>query len=326
MIFVTGATGFLGSHICRKLLKEGYDVVGLKRSSSSLTLVDDIKDNMEWVEGDILQPDSIDQLLSRVDTIIHTAAVVSFHSADFEKMDQINVEGTKNMVNLALKHNVNRFIHISSVAALGRNLAQGTINETNKWQESKYNTHYGQSKYHAELEVWRGMVEGLNAVILNPSVILGPGDWENSSSSIFKYVWNESKFYSEGYINYVDVRDVVDIIHKILNDESKFGERYIVNAGSETFKAIFEKIAERFGKKPPTVKATSFLVKIGLFIESVKYILTGRKPLITREIARVGGARIYFDNNKAVTELNHTFVPLSQTLDWACAYYLENKK
>lgn len=326
MILVTGATGFLGSHICRRLLEDGKKFIALKRANSSLSLLADIKNEIEWVEGDIMQPDSLDQLLSRVETIIHTAAVVSFHSADFEKMDQINTEGTKNMVNLALKHEIKRFIHISSVAALGRNLAQGTIDETNKWQESKYNTRYGQSKYQAELEVWRGMIEGLNAVILNPSVILGPGDWENSSSSIFKYVWNENMFYSEGFINYVDVRDVVDIIYKLLNDESKFGERYIVNAGSETFKAMFEKIAERFDKKPPTIKASSILVKIGLLVESLKFLLTGKKPLITREIARVGSARIYFDNNKAVTELNHTFVPLSQTLDWACAYYLENKK
>lgn len=326
MILVTGATGFLGSHICRKLLKENIEFIALRRSTSSLSLVSDIVEKIKWVEGDITMPDSLDHVLPQVNTIIHTAAVVSFHSADFEKMDKINVEGTKNVINLALKHDIKRFIHISSVAALGRNHAQGTIDETNKWQESKYNTHYGKTKYQAELEVWRGMIEGLNAIILNPSVILGHGDWNNSSSSIFKYVWDENKFYSEGFINYVDVRDVLDILFKVLNNEKKFGERYIVNAGSETFKDMFDKIAKRFDKKPPAIKASSFLVKLGLFSETIKYLITGKKPLITREIARVGSARIYFDNRKAVTELNHTFVPLSQTLDWACAYYLENKK
>ncbi|MEP2772822.1 MAG: SDR family NAD(P)-dependent oxidoreductase [Fulvivirga sp.] len=325
MILVTGATGFLGSYICRKLLDEKLKFIALKRPSSSLALLEDVKDQITWHEGDITKIDSIDSILDKIDTVIHSAAIVSFHHSEYDLMTKVNVEGTKNLVNSCLNYGINKMIFVSSVAALGRSKAEGAIDETNKWQESKYNTHYGESKYLAELEVWRGHVEGLQSVILNPSVILGPGDWNNSSSSIFKYVWDEKPFYTEGYINYVDVRDVTSILYKLLKSNT-IGERYIVNAGKVTFKSMFDKIALRFNKKQPKIKATGALVKIGLFLAWLKYIFTKKKPVITRETARVGKTQIYFDNSKVVSELNHTFVPLDETLDWACSHYLDNKK
>lgn len=325
MILVTGATGFLGSFICRKLLKEQLDFIALKRSNSSLSLLEDVKDQIIWHEGDITQIDTIDAILEKVDIVIHAAAVVSFHSSDYEKMSRVNVEGTKMLVNSCLRSGIKKLIFVSSVAALGRDKTKSEVDESNKWQESKYNTYYGESKYLAELEVWRGHVEGLDAVVVNPSVILGPGDWNNSSSAIFKYVWDEKPFFTQGYINYVDVRDVSDIIYELLNSNIT-GQRFIVNAGKVTFKEMFDKIAKRFNKKTPNIKATQLLVKIGLFIEWLKYIFTGKKPLITRETARVGKTQIYFDNSKVVNELNHTFVPLDETLNWACSHYLDNKK
>lgn len=325
MILVTGATGFLGSFICRKLLKEQIDFIALKRSNSSLSLLEDVKDQIIWHEGDITQIDTIDAILEKVDIVIHAAAVVSFHSSDYEKMSRVNVEGTKMLVNSCLRSGIKKLIFVSSVAALGRDKTKSEVDESNKWQESKYNTYYGESKYLAELEVWRGHVEGLDAVVVNPSVILGPGDWNNSSSAIFKYVWDEKPFFTQGYINYVDVRDVSDIIYKLLNSNIT-GQRFIVNAGKVTFKEMFDEIAKRFNKKTPNIKATQLLVKIGLFIEWLKYIFTGKKPLITRETARVGKTQIYFDNTKVLNELNHTFVPLDETLNWACGHYLDNKK
>jgi len=326
MILVTGATGFLGSFICRKLLEENRPFIALKRKDSRLNLLKDVKDQITWLDGDVTEADSLESIIEQVDTIIHTAAIVSFHSSDKERMTKINVEGTKNIINLCLKNDVKNFIHISSVAALGRTKPSGKIDETNKWQNSKWNSNYGESKYHAELEVWRGIIEGLNAVILNPSVILGPGDWDRSSSAIFKYIWDEKKIYTDGLINYVDVRDVSDAVIYLLDHPEKYGERYIVNAGNTTFKDLFDKVADKFNKKAPSVKATPFLVKLGLLVESVKYILTGKKPLITRETARVGNSRIYFDNSKIIKELNLTFAPLSETIDWTCAHYMNNKK
>ncbi len=325
MILVTGATGFLGSFICRKLLDEKIDFIALKRSNSSFSLLEDVKNQINWHEGDITNIDSLEPVLEKVDAVIHAAAVVSFHNSDFDLMSHVNVEGTKLLVDSCLKLNIKKLYFISSVAALGRDKSSAEVDETNKWQDSKYNTHYGESKYLAELEVWRGHVEGLDAVILNPSVILGPGDWNNSSSSIFKYVWDEKPFYTEGYINYVDVRDVTDILFKLLKSQIS-GERFIVNAGKVTFKEMLNKIALRFNKKQPHIKATGLMIRLGLLIAWMKYILTGKKPIITRETARVGKTQIYFNNTKVVNKLNLTFVPLDETLDWACGHYLDNKK
>ncbi|MTI22247.1 SDR family NAD(P)-dependent oxidoreductase [Fulvivirga sp. RKSG066] len=325
MILVTGATGFLGSFICRKLHQQGKEFIALKRASSKLDLLSDIKDQIKWHEGDVTEINTIEEIIDQVDTVIHSAAVVSYHASDKDLMDEVNIQGTKKLIDLCLINDIKKFIHISSVAALGRNKHEGRVDEKTKWQNSKWNTNYGESKHFAELEVWRGIVEGLNAVILNPSVVLGPGDWDRSSSTIFKYVWKEKPFYTEGLVNYVDVRDVVSAVMYLLDHPDKYGERYILNAGNVTFKTLFDEIAKRFNKKAPSVKAKPQLVKLGLFAEWIKSFFSNKKPMITRETARLGNSQIYFDNTKAVKELNHTFASLSDTLDWTCAYYLDNK-
>lgn len=323
MILVTGANGFLGSYICRKLLLEKTPFIAMVRPSSDTRMLDDIKEDITIHYGDVLDPDSIISIIDNVDIIIHCAAVVSYNSGDRGRMNEINVTGTKYLVDLALSHNIKYFIHISSVAALGRSKLAGTISETNKWEYSKWNTNYGESKYLAELEVWRGVIEGLNAVVFNPSVILGPGDWSRSSAKLFKYVWEENKYYTEGLLNYIDVRDVTEIIHRFLQNKIS-GERYILNAGSISYKSFFDLVAKKSGKKPPSVKATGSIVRIAIIMEKIKALFTGKKPLITRETAKVSNNEIYFDNNKIRKELNYTFVPLSQTIDWTCEVYQEN--
>lgn len=322
MILVTGANGFLGSYICRKLLKEQLPFIAMVRASSDLSLLKDIKDSLTFHEGDVLDTDSLTAIIDEVDTIIHCAAIVSYNSADRAKMNEVNIDGTRNLVNLCLAYPGKYFVHISSVAALGRNTLSGKVSEDNKWQHSKWNTSYGESKYLAELEVWRGIMEGLNAVILNPSVILGPGNWNKSSARLFKYVWNERPFYTEGILNYVDVRDVADIVFKILTKKVS-GERYIVNADNIVIKDFFEKIAVAFNKKAPSIKASGFLLKTARLLQTIKSLFSNSTPIITRETARIGKSKIYFDNSKIMTELNHNFVPLSHTIDWTCEFYLK---
>lgn len=323
MILVTGANGFLGSYICKKLLEEKELFIAMVRSSSDMSMLNDIKDEIRIHHGDVLDPDSITSIIEEIDTIIHCAAVVSYHTDDRKRMNEVNITGTKYMIDLAMGHNIKYFIHISSVAALGRNQPSGTISEDNKWQHSKWNTSYGESKYLAELEVWRGIMEGLDAVILNPSVILGPGDWSRSSAKLFKYVWDEKKFYTEGLLNYVDVRDVADIVFAILKKKI-VGQRYILNAGGISYKSFFDQVAEKSGKRAPAIRATPLLIKVAMIWESIKSLFTGQKPMITSETAKISDNKIYFDNSKIRKELNYTFVPLSQTIDWTCDIYKKN--
>lgn len=322
MILVTGANGFLGSYICRKLLKEQLPFIAMVRPSSDLSLLEDILEEITLHKGDILDTESFANVLEEADTIIHCAAIVSYSAKDRHKMNEVNIEGTRNIVNLALTSSTKYFIHISSVAALGRNTHAGRVDENNKWENSKWNTNYGESKYQAELEVWRAIMEGLNAVIINPSVILGPGDWNKSSARLFKYVWNEKPFYTSGVLNYVDVRDVADIVFKLLNKRIS-GERYIVNADNIPIKDFFDKIAAAFNKKAPRIKANAFLLKLARILQGIKSLFSDSAPVITRETARIGNSKIYFDNSKIKNELNHNFVPLSDTINWTCEFYLK---
>ncbi|MEQ8476001.1 NAD-dependent epimerase/dehydratase family protein [Fulvivirga sp.] len=324
MIFVTGANGLLGSHICKSLIDEGHSVKALIREGSKTFLLDGYLDKLKVVNGDILNPESFADDLTNVKSIIHCAAVVSFHQTDKALMNKVNVEGTANMVNLALDKNIEYFLQISSVAALGRLTGFGTVTEDNKWQESKWNSNYATSKYYAELEVWRGIEEGLTAAMINPSVILAPGVGAKSSSQLFSYVWKESTFYPMGKVNYVDVRDVCKAALQCLKLK-KTKERYIVNGGITTYKELFDLIAKGFGKKPPHIKSNSFLLKIGMFLDKLRSLITGKKTIITTETARLTKSEIYFDNTKAKNELNINFADLSDSIEWTCSKIKEQK-
>ncbi|RZM11521.1 MAG: SDR family NAD(P)-dependent oxidoreductase, partial [Pedobacter sp.] len=208
MILVTGGTGFLGSYIIKELIEKGYQVRALRRSSHLPSYIPAaIFDKVDWVEGDILDVVSLDEAMDGIDTVIHSAAIVSFSKKERSKMYQVNVNGTANVVNLALENNIKKLVHISSVAAIGRTADGQQVDETKKWEESKVNTHYARSKYKAEMEVWRGMGEGLEAVVLNPATIIGYGDWHSGSSAIFKNVYHEFPWYTGGLNGFVDVED-----------------------------------------------------------------------------------------------------------------------
>ena len=318
MILVTGANGLLGSQVCGSLVKNGEKVVALVRKSSNLELLDDIKEEIEIIYGNVLSPEEFSEDLENINCIIHCAAVVSFHQKDKAIMDKINIQGTANMVNLALKLNIDYFIHISSVAALGRLSGSGEVSEKNTWVESKLNSNYAQSKYYSELEVWRGIEEGLNAVILNPSVILSSQNIGRSSGQLFQYAKDERSYYPAGSINYVDIRDIIKVINQCLTSKIR-GERYILNGGIITYKEFFERISSRLNVKAPSKKASKGLLKLAMFLEFLKSILTGKRALITKETVLLSDSEIYFSNKKVKEELNFNFASLNNTLDWACS-------
>ena len=318
MILVTGASGLLGSKICKSLANEGHKVKALVRERSNLSLLDKPHENIDIVYGDILIPEEVAPNLNGVKVIIHCAAVVSFTKSDKAEMDQVNVQGTAHLTNLAIEHNVEYFIHMSSVAAIGRGLGSQELNETSQWEDGKWNSNYAVSKRFAELEVWRSIEEGLSAVILNPSVILSDDSWSRSSGKLFKYIWDENTFYSSGIINYVDIKDVIQAVHTCLKVRPK-SERFILNGGYIRYKIFFDEVARRFNKKAPTVKATRLFLQIGWLIESLKSFISGKQPVITRETINISRSEISFDNSKAKKELKINFTPLSETLDATCA-------
>ncbi len=322
-VLVTGGTGFLGAYIIQELVQKGYDVRAIRRGQQAPFYIPaDILTKVEWVPGDILDTVSLDEAMQGVDSVIHAAGKVSFAEKDRNALFRVNVEGTANVVNLALENNVRRLVHISSVAAIGRTAAGETVTEEKKWQPGKWNTPYAISKFHAEMEVWRGEAEGLDAVVVNPSTILGYGDWSTGSCAIFKSVYNEFPWYTTGINGFVGVEDVARAVVLVMENATS-GERFIVNNDNWPFQQMLNTIADGFGKKRPHKEATQLLGAMAWRLEKVKSWLSGKKPLLTRHSARVAHSKTYFDNRKLLQALpGFSFTPLGQTIETACRKYL----
>jgi nucleoside-diphosphate-sugar epimerase len=323
-ILITGITGLVGSFTARHFLKLGFQVVGLKRVNSDLSLIQDIENQIVWFEGDILDILVLEQAIENVNYVVHAAAIVSFAPKDRDKMFKTNVEGTINVVNLCLEKNIKKLCFVSSVAALGRKLPNDNntnhvikIDEKATWEENELNSNYAKTKYLAEMEVWRGQSEGLSTVIVNPSVILGEADWEKSSTQLLKYVYDERKFYPEGNLNYVDVLDVTDCIYQLTVSDIS-GERFILSAGEIMYKDFFEKVAPRFQKKSPSILLRKFLTGIIWRLEAIRTFFTGNAPLITKETALSSSHVFEYQNDKIKNTLDFSFRNLDESLDRIC--------
>jgi nucleoside-diphosphate-sugar epimerase len=321
-ILITGGTGFLGAYIIKELIKKNYAVRAIRRSNKLPSFLPAaIFDKVEWVEGDVLDVVSLEDAMEGIDTIIHSAAVVSFNRKEKNQMFNVNVQGTANVVNVALEKNVQRLVYISSVAALGRKVDGGEVNEEKKWEDTKANTHYAKSKYKAELEVWRGISEGLNAVILNPSTILGYGDWNNGSSAIFKKVYEEFKWYTPGINGFVDVEDVASAT-VLLMESTISEERFIINGDNWPFRKLMDTMADSFGKKRPVKQTTPFILSVAWRMELLRSMITGNKPVLTKESAKIAHSKTYFDNGKFLKSFpQFSFTPLERTIRSACEKY-----
>ena len=294
MILVTGATGLVGSHLIKALVAQGRTVRALYRSEIPVTPE---ASAIEWFKADILDIVALEEAMVGVQQVYHCAAIVSFTAKNKSALQHTNIEGTANIVNACLNAGVEKLLFVSSVAALGRIREDQAINETMNWSEETSNSEYGKSKYLAEIEVWRGMGEGLNVVVVNPVIILGPSDWTKGSTAIFKSAYDEFPWYTEGSSGFVDVLDVVDAMI-LLMDSSIKEQRYILSAANLPYRDIFTMIANAFHKKPPHKKVTAFLAEIVWRLEGIKGLITGKSPLLTKETARTARATVSFDNSK----------------------------
>ncbi len=294
MIFVTGASGLVGSHLIQSLLSKGKKVRALYRQAVPVFAG---SEQCDWVKGDILDPIGLNEALEGVEYVYHCAAIVSFAPGAASKMLHSNVEGTANVVNACLIQKVKKLIFVSSVAALGRIRETEAIDESMHWTPETSNSVYGQSKYLAELEVWRAMEEGLPMAIVNPVIILGAGDWNNGSSGIFKSAYNEFPWYTGGMSGFVDVLDVVDAM-QLLMESNITGQRYVLSADNLTYRSLFNSIATAFNKRLPYKKVTPLLASIVWRLEAIKGFFTGKAPLLTKETAATAQATVRFNNQK----------------------------
>ncbi|WP_160712145.1 NAD-dependent epimerase/dehydratase family protein [Chitinophaga solisilvae] len=325
MILVTGGTGFLGSHLIRSLVNAGKPVRALYRRQPS-PLLQDISGKIEWVQGDILDVCALEDAMEGVSQVYHCAAVVSFAPGDAADLMKINVEGTANVVNLALDAGVHKLLYVSSVAAIGRAKEGAHIDEECEWEDSRHNSRYSISKYQGELEIWRGIAEGLDAVMVNPSIILGGGFWEDGSGALFKNAWKEFPYYTEGINGFVDVRDVVSVMIQLM-DGPVSGERFILSADNWSYRQLFTTMAQAMGKKPPHREAKPWMAEIVWRVEKLKGMMTGKKPLITKETAHTAQMKVYYNNHKILTALpDFRFRPLAQSIRELSAEFVQGRQ
>jgi dihydroflavonol-4-reductase len=318
-ILVTGAAGLAGGELVKQLLEKDYKVTAIWHSAS----LNIIHPNLTAEQCDILDTAGLEEIMRGITHVYHCAAIVSFEPKDKYRLLKTNVEGTANVVNACLDAGVQKLVHVSSVSALGRIRNGQIINEQMNWSEESSNSVYGKSKYLGELEVWRGIGEGLQALIVNPSIILGGNNWENGSAALFKTVYDEFKWYTEGISGFVDVSDVARAMILLMNSKIS-GQRFILSAENLSYKEIFYSIAKCFGKKPPLKKVSPFMAEIVWRLEAIKAGISGKKHLLTKETARTAHAAVYFDNTKILNELpGFNFKPVDKTIAHTCATLIE---
>jgi len=324
MILVTGATGFLGSYIVKLLVESGYSVRALRHRSPLPSWIDaSIWNKVEWIQADLLDPIALYDAMEGVEGVIHSAAVVSFSKSGRKEMYAVNVEGTANVVNAAIEQKIKRFVHVSSIAALGRTREAALVTEDKKWEHSPNNTHYAITKHQAEMHVWRGFAEGFGGAIINPSTILGYGNWHSSSNTIFKNIYRGFRWYTSGLNGFVGVEDAARAAVELLFS-SIHGKRFIVNAANIPFRDLFNSIAKGFGVAPPSKEASPLVGAIAWRLEAVRSFFTGSKPLLTKETAKVGLSHTAFDGSALLAALpSFTYTSMDTVIKNACEKYRE---
>jgi dihydroflavonol-4-reductase len=317
MILVTGGSGLLGKELITQLLAQDKKVTAIYNKT---LLSPSNAHNLTAVKCNILDVVGLDELMQQgITQVYHCAAIVSFDPRRKKELFKINIEGTANVVNAALGAGVSKMVHVSSVAALGRVKDDSLVNEQILWTEENSTSNYGESKYLSELEVWRGIGEGLDAVIINPVIILGAGDWQGGSSQIFKSAYDEFPWYTDGVNSFVDVRDTAAIMIQLM-ESSISAERFIVSAASKSYREIFNLIAAAFNKQLPHKKVTPLIAKIVWRLEMLKSRITKKAPLLTRETAASALEKVYYDNTKLNQFLpGLTYRTIEETIAQTCA-------
>lgn len=333
MILVTGGTGLVGSHLLYELVKRNLPVRALRRKNSKVNEVkkvfsyysnqaDELFEKIEWAEGDLLDILSLSEVMQKITQVYHCAAIVSMNPADKNEMINNNVNGTANIVNIALEKKIQRFCHVSSIAALGIETGKEITEETH-WNEKINFSGYAVSKFLAEQEVWRASQEGLDMVIVNPSIIIGPGNWRRSSGSIFTTATRGLSWYSDGGIGYVDVRDVVRIMLLLMESEIR-NERFIVSSENLSYKKFMELVYSSLGVPLPNKRAGKFILELAWRIDKLRSILTGSSHLLTKEIARYAALLLSYSNTKIKKTLPMDFISVSQSVQDTAKHFLSD--
>lgn len=330
---VIGATGIVGSHVLLQLLLSQQKVIACKQKSSDVSKVkrlfqfyenegDALFETIVWQEIDLRDIFSIEAVVAGADTVYHCAGLVSFNALDRKQLMEINVDGTKNIVNACLEKGVKRLCYVSSLASLHNLDVKEAIDEKVFWKSSGKESDYAISKYKAELEVWRGMEEGIETVIVNPGVILSPVFWKQSSAKMFHTCYQGNRFYPPGKTAYVSAWDVASCMLMLMQKEC-YGERYILIEGNYTYKEIFSLIQINFHQKPPNIRVNRLFLRFARVLDTMAAFVSDRDALITKAIIRSAFNQQIYSNKKVLKTLDYPFEPTANYIERVCAAYVE---
>lgn len=327
MNLVTGATGLVGSHVLLTLLLQGKKVVAAKRPGSDLLEVERVfsfytPDHKElfskiiWRDIDLNDVVGLVEVLKDIKNVYHCAALVSLNNSDRNLLFKINTEGTANMVNASLACNIETFCYVSSITTIQDPEHKGELDETIFWKNRPLQSAYSQSKYQAEQEVYRGIEEGLSAVIVNPGVIVGPGNWNRGTGKLFSVSSKGVKFYTEGINGFVGVMDVAEIMVKLV-DKKITGERFILIEGNYSFKEILEKIHNSLGKNPPAIKAGKSFLQLGRILT----FLLPENLKINNSMIETLTEKVRYSNRKLLSFIQHKYTPIDDCIRFSGEIY-----
>ena len=336
MILVTGGTGLVGSHLLFKLVNEGNTVRAIYRRKETLNRTkhvfsyysdnaESLFESIEWIEADLNNIPQLQDAFYDVSKVYHCAAFVSFEPNKYKTLRRININGTANIVNLAISNNVEKLCYVSSIAAVGHhNNSDKLIDEKTAWNPEDDNSVYAITKYGAELEVWRGTQEGLDAVIVNPGIILGAGFWNTGGSgSLFKKVYNGIAYYTHGTTGYVDVFDVVDIMHQLMESDIK-NEKFILISENLSFKEFLSKTAKTLNVNPPTKEAKPWLLNMAWRLDWLSFKLFGKRRQLAKQTAKSAISVTKYDNTKVKKALNYNFKDIDKTISQVSQLFSED--
>jgi len=318
MILVTGATGFLGSEVAKQLAEEGNTVRCIKRATSTIpAFLSPYQKNIQWVEADLLDIFALENALDGVTQVYNCAAWVSLRQADKKPMIYTNVTGTANLVDICRQNGI-RLVHVSSVAAVGDAKPGELITENHHLDQATETDGYAISKLESEMEVWRGIAEGLDAVIVNPSIIIGLNAGTEGSGALFKTIRDGFKYYTLGSSGFVDVADVAKCMIALMNSKVS-GERFIISAENQDYKSLTAEIADGFGIKAPSSLAKPWMLELAWRFASFAGVITQKAPSIDKVSAKAASLIKNFDNTKIKKATGIEFKSLKTSIKEVCA-------
>lgn len=321
MLLVTGASGLLGQHLLEALSTSGEPIRALYKTNKPIANSRIVSPLIEWVQCDLLDTPALEKVFEGITQVYHCAAIVSYDPRMCDDMMEVNIEGTANVVNFCLEKSISKLCYVSSIATLGEGMPGQLVTEKDDWEDKNENSNYAISKQGAEMEVWRGIAEGLNAVIINPGIVLGEGDDTRSSTNLFKIVYDEFPFYTTGVTSWVDVKDVVKIMIILMKSDIS-NERFIVSEGNYAFRTIFTKMALAMNKKPPHREASKWMTELAWRFYYLKSLVNGKTATITRETARSAQAKKEFDHSKLLNTLHDfKYTPMDESIQRICQNY-----